>query len=249
MQVHIWANGPDVPGIVCADARLTDRQQSGLFSRSISSSDQVYGQAGWHVGVNFRNLDDLASQLSSIEIPEYLEARVGGGCSSPRGRRLRSGELKRLAIHSHGVPGQLLINGRGGTPLAPNTLEQLSGALRTIGLLTPDDKQSPAVILLVGCLAGQGPAGTDLLTGLSRKWPNREVVGFATLGFAPGGPMRRSGGCSEPGMRDTTALFQGEADATAGQHWGNLRTWPWASENSPRAKVAFNGAIVRGAQW
>jgi hypothetical protein len=238
-----------VPGIVCADARLTDRQRSGFFSRSISSSDQLYGQAGWHIGVNFLNLADLASRLSNIEMPEYLEARVGGGCSSPRGRRLRNGELTRLAIHAHGVSGSLFINGRGKTPLAPNTLEQFSGQLKTIGLLTPNDKNDPAVILLVGCLAGSGSAGTALLTGLSRKWPNRKVVGFATLGFAPGGAMARGGRCSEPGMRDTTALFPGEADATAGQHWGNLQTWPWASENSPRAKVAFNGAIVRGDQW
>ena len=116
--------------------------------------------------------------------------------------------------------------------------------------MTPDNPSNPAVILFVGCLAGSGRAGTDLLIALSRVWPNRKVVAFATLGYAPGGAMSRSGEhCTEPGMRDTTALYPGEADRDAGRYWGDLTVWPWATETSPQAKVAMNQTIIRGANW
>jgi hypothetical protein len=116
--------------------------------------------------------------------------------------------------------------------------------------MTPDDRTNPAVILLVGCVAGQGREGTALLQALSRVWPNRKVAGFATLGYVAGGEMLRAGAhCTEAGKRDTNALYPGEADATVGRYWHTRADWPWASESSPRAKVALNGVITVGAHW
>jgi len=240
MPVAVWANAVDVPGVVCADARLTDRD-TWSFGRSVTSEDRLYGQAGWDIGLNFRDSDDLANKLTNVS--------VAGG------RTIRRGEVTRLAIHAHGARGTIFLHGQpNGDPNKPvltaESARRFHGPLHRIGLMTPDHHPNPAVILFVGCLAGAGPSGSALLIALSRIWPNRKVVAFATIGYAPGGQMSRSAaGCTEPGMRDTTALFAGEADREAGRLWPDLQTWPWASERSPRAKVAFNGVIVRGQQW
>jgi hypothetical protein len=244
MPVTVWTSSRDVPGIVCEDARLTDRSRRSWpwQDRPITTVDQIYGQAGWDVGVNFLDIGDLLTKLTTLMLPAYV-----AGAS----RRIRRGEIRRLAIHAHGVSGTIFINGqRAATSLSASTVGSLHTELHGIGLMTPDDAQNPAVILFPGCLAGQGADGTALLIALSRVWPNRRVVAFATLGYAPGGDMSRTGAhCTEPGMRDTTALFPGEADRNAGRYWGNLRDWPWASETSPRAKVAINERLIAGSEW
>ncbi|MBI4527156.1 MAG: hypothetical protein HY695_25450 [Deltaproteobacteria bacterium] len=243
MAFNIWANSRDVPGVVCSDARLTDRSRTQWpwADRPITTRDQLYGQAGWDIGINFLSLHNLASQLGSLSIPDELPQA---------GRTVRRGEIQRLAIHAHGSSGTIFINGQGEgrANLTARTVSSFHSDLNQIGLMTSNSETNRAVILFVGCLAGGGQSGTDLLLELSRIWPQRKVVAFASLGYAPGGEMYRSGdACTEPGMRDTTAVFPGEADQTAGQNWGNLTTWPWASETSPRAKVALNQRIIQGA--
>lgn len=242
MAVNVWANSRDVPGIVCSDARLTDRSRTRWpwADRPITTRDQLYGQARWDIGINFLSLHNLASQLGTLSIPDELPEA---------GRTVRRGEIQRLAIHAHGASGTIFINGqRDASTLTAGSVSSLHGYLYQIGVMTSNSETNRAVILFVGCLAGSGRDGTDLLLELSRVWPNRKVVAFATLGFAPGGEMYRSGDqCTEPGMRDTTAVYPGEADRTAGQYWRDLTTWPWASETSPRAKVALNREIIHGA--
>lgn len=244
MSVNVWANSRDVPGYVCSDARLTERSEIHIpfMDRPLAVGDRLYGQAGWQIGVNFRDLADLARQLKTLPLPSYLP---GGG------RPIRHGEIQRLAIHAHGAAGTIFINGQDDArTLTAQTVNANHAHLHEIGLMTPDSPSNPAVILFVGCLAGGTRSGTELLIALSRVWPNRKVVAFATLGYAPGGRMLRSGqGCSEPGMRDTNALYPGEADANVGRYWEDLASWPWASESSARAKVALNGAIILGANW
>jgi len=242
MSVNVWANGPRTPGFVCTDARLTDRSVSTWpwQDRPVTTTDQDYGQAGWDIGINYGSLSDLATKLWGMSRPDWV----------PGTGTIGRGEVRRLAIHAHGNAGQLHVNGFPGTSLTAATVPAMSGDLNRIGLMTPDDPASPAVILLVGCVAGQGREGTALLQALSRAWPNRKVVGFATLGYVAGGDMlRRGASCTEAGMRDTNALYAGEADATAGRYWHNRTDWPWASESSPRAKVALNGTITVGAHW
>jgi hypothetical protein len=242
MSVNAWANGPNTPGYVCTDARLTNRGVSRWpwQGRALTTVDQDYGQAGWDIGFNYSGLSDLATQLSSLSRPDWV----------PGSGTIGRGEIRRLAIHAHGNAGTLHVNGTPGPSLTARTVPSMHPDLHRIGLMTPDDAAYPAVILLVGCVAAQGREGTALLTALSRVWPNRKVVGFATLGYVAGGEMlRRGAGCTEAGMRDTTALHAGEADDLAGRYWHNRTDWPWASETSPRAKVALNGGITLGAQW
>jgi hypothetical protein len=242
MPVNVWANGPGTPGFICNDARLSDRSASTWpwQDRATTTVDQDYGQAGWDIGFNYSGLHDLATQISSLSRPDW----VGGS------GRIGRGEVRRLAIHAHGNAGQLHVNGTPGPSLTAASVVSMHADLYSIGLMTPDDRVNPAVILLVGCVAGQGRDGTALLRALSREWPNRKVVGFATLGYVAGGEMlRRGASCTEAGMRDTNALYAGEADATAGRYWHNRADWPWASETSPRAKVALNDVIILGAHW
>lgn len=244
MTVNVWANAKDVPGAVCADARLRDRSR---WTRPTTNSDQFYGQAGWDIGVNFMHIGDLAIKLRTLNIAEGWSARS---------RPIQCGEIQRLAIHAHGTTGVIYINGQEegvqdkSLKLTAETIAIHQGHLHQIGLMTPDNPANPAVILFVGCLAAGGPAGTALLTGLSRLWPNRKVVAYATLGYAPGARMLREGAhCTEPGMRDTNENDPGKANRKEMLYWEDLKTWPWATEKSPRAKVALNQTIIHGAQW
>jgi len=243
-MISVWANSKDVPGVVCKDARLTDKTitQWPWSDRPITTTDQLYGEAGWDVGINFLAVEDLAGQLETLFVPKY----VNGG-----GRRITRGEIKRLSIHAHGNEGVILINGKSSkVTLTAESIQDLQTPLNRIGLMTPDDSKNPAVILFQGCLAASGKSGTRLITALSKIWPNRKVVGFVTLGFAPGGDMYRSGEhCNEPGMRATLESNPGAADKAAGKYWGDLKSWPWASENAPSAKVALNGKLIAGLQF
>jgi Domain of unknown function (DUF4347) len=243
VSVNVWSNGPGTPGYACVDARLTKRGVSTWpwQDRAVTTEDQDYGQAGWDIGLNYKGLGDLAAHLARLKRPAWAPGP---------GSTIQQGEIRRLAIHAHGNAGMLHVNGQGGPSLTAKSIPSMQADLSRIGLMTANDASTPAVILLVGCVAAQGKDGSALLTELSRLWPNRRVVGFWTLGYVAGGEMKRSGeDCTEAGMRDTTALYAGEANDHAGEFWHDLKKWPWASETSPRAKVALNGAVVSGAQW
>jgi len=105
------------------------------------------------------------------------------------------------------------------------------------------------MIYLMGCMAGSGGIGSNLLRRLSMMLRPRKVVGFTRVGNSTG--QRRVGSseiCDEPGMRDTQgwgSANAAESDKNLKDNLGNLEKWPWASENSSSAKVAQNGMIVR----
>jgi hypothetical protein len=128
--------------------------------------------------------------------------------------------------------------------LTATTVRTHHDDLHNIGLST---RERGSTVLLMGCLAGQGPSGTQLLVELSRVWPGRRVVGFSTIGYRHPGEMKRRGDpCEFPGMRDT--------DAPAGLYanprrfdsmWSDFTRMPWAAETSLHAKVVLNGAVLR----
>lgn len=243
MSVNVWANGPGTPGYACSDARLTNRKVTTWpwQDRAVLTEDREYGQSGWDIGLNYKGLGDLTAQIGQIKRPDWVDGK---------GSTIKQGEIRRLAIHAHGNAGMLHVNGEGGPSLTAKSIGSMQSELSRIGLMTVSDAVNPAVILLVGCVAAQGKEGNALLAGLSQLWPNRKVVGFWTLGYVAGGEMKRSGeDCTEAGMRDTSALYAGAANDVAGRYWKDLKEWPWASETSPHAKVAFNGAVVSGAKW
>jgi hypothetical protein len=241
MALAIWANAPDVPGAVCADARLRGRNGGPAYP-----AGETYGQGGWDMGIQFSSLADLARKLfgSPVNTPSHLCGNWVRDCAP-----IRRGQVTRLAINAHGLAGQVFVNGRSGPALTSESVSASHGDLHNIGLSTSES----AVILLMGCLAGQGAEGTRLLQALSRVWPGRTVVGFATIGYAPGGAMKRPGDpCTEPGMRDTSntsgSLSSAVEDRAYGGIWNDLGRLPWASEVSPHAKVVQNGAVILGAQ-
>lgn len=247
MPFTVWASSRDVPGVVCSDARLGGLDpESRVPSRRhvgdglpplypggiVDDRPGGSGQGGWDRGISFSSLEDLARALS--------------------GHPFTAGSVSRLAINVHGLSGLLLVDGDGREGLTADNCYRppFRTSVDKIGLATRRD----AVILFMGCLAGQGPEGTRLLKQLSKSWPGRQVVAFTTVGFAPAGMMHRAGaGCTEPGMRDTDVEYAGFGpganDPTTrrlGEMWPNLQAMPWASERSPHAKIALRGLIVRG---
>jgi hypothetical protein len=231
-------NGPAVyacsrtsPITVCDDARLEDGG-SLLYPAGTAS-----GQAGWDVGVNYANCEDLARQLDDV-----LSAL---------------GAVHRLGIDSHGFPGefdidgvlsrsQLVPEGRLGE-VDPNTLsvptfERFYGRLMPIARCVDQG----ATVLLMGCLAGAGDPGTALLKVLSESvFRGRKVVAFRTIGVSIR-QYRKGEKCTNPGMRDT----DNERPAPPGHEDERYPTdvllkLPWASENSPNAKVMLNGKLLK----
>jgi hypothetical protein len=219
----VWAEAYDVPGLVCADARL----YAGAGTSVQYPQGTLQGQAGWDTGLQFSDLTDLAKQLAA---------------------RFRRGEVFRLGIHVHGLAGQFFPAGRSRPDLAVTsaTVQRYHPILHEIGLRTSE----AATILILGCLAGQGTEGSRLLEGLSKIWRGRRVVGFTTLGYAWGGEQNRPGEkCSEPGMRDTnetSPLLSTKVEAEVQKQWKDLRQLPWSSETSPHAKLALNGKVRKG---
>jgi hypothetical protein len=235
MSITVWSNAPDTPTHICEDARLGGGRGGSRFS----------GQSGWQLGINFTSLSDLASQLRSAAQPDHM---CGAGLFESC-RPVRRGEIMRLAIHAHGNSGVVFVNGLRRPSLSVSSISRNHADLHAIGLRT----HTSATILFMGCLAGLGPDGTRFLRAISRVWPGRTVVGFATVGYAHGGEMLRGRGdyCTEAGMRDTRSssgsLGPGAPDPWA-RSWRNLQALPWASETSPGAKVVRDGSILRGGE-
>lgn len=234
-DLNIWAYHEDL-GTLCRDAGLDD--STGL---SYPAGNEQ-GQAGWHVAVRFSNLKDLAKKLSDgLPTPKELCGNWHDDCET-----VVRGEIVRLAILAHGDQGgQVAINGRSHLPiLTASNVSSFHADLHSIGLYT---REKGSTILFMGCLAGQGELGTRLLVELSRVWPGRQVVAFATTGYRHPGAMKRRGEpCELPGMRDTDAPSYLHANPNRfDKLWKDFAKMPWASETSLHAKVVKNGKVDR----
>lgn len=228
MTVNVWAEAVDVPGHVCSDARL----RGGNVEDVAYPKGTSFGQAGWNIGMTFKSLADLADKL-------YRK---------PKNESIRRGQITRLGIHVHGTAGKVYFEGqkKKQSALTAANIQEYHEHLHDIGLSTREN----ATILIVGCLAGQGWEGRELLIKLSRVWPGRKVVAFTTVGYVAGAEQLRTGEtCTEPGMRDTDstspALTWQQQQELYGPIWNDLAKLPWASETSPHAKVAMDGMIIR----
>lgn len=250
----IWAETLDVPNNVCEDARLHDHG-AGILDDAVELAAQKwkypdgppYGQAGWDWGLQFDSLLKLVRQMENEKMPDFLQERFGA-------EFLPEDSLTRLAIHAHGEPGKIYVQGLNKTALTADNITtewDFSWFLSKLGNYLKAD----ATVIFMGCYAGLGANGTRLLKALSREsFPGRKVVLFATLGYAfpqqkrPGEPASRG---YEPGMRDTDYTIPCGGDSTCqykhyGQYFEKLDKLPWASESSPHARVALNGQIIRG---
>jgi hypothetical protein len=220
------------------------------------------GQAGWDIGINFNTLSDLRTEvkkgLKTIEDwhwpPWKSPAPVG------------EGEISRLAIQCHGHYGGLWFpNGRGyadqagfpaiaavektamvaitssakdDTSIKTDSVKMQEQCLKDIGAYTSKD----ATILLMGCLAGDGPGGTALLMELSRIWPGRTIVAFATMGSTLGWRMRVKKPFYYAGMKDTGRDTPSFSEQEIFNEWDTL---PWASENCLSAKIVKDDKVLK----
>jgi Domain of unknown function (DUF4347) len=238
-MTDVWCTGRDVAGTVCKDARLRKRGE-----KTVVTTDQVYGQAGWDVGVRFENCRDLAEKLKQLPL----------------------WGANRIAVNAHGAPGEFYINGQDQEALKlANCRDQSKfDGLKELHFRTA----SGGTILFVGCQMASGKAGSEVLERLSNDlFPQRRVVAFTTIGFDASGPdtqQRLTGSrspfddvCTEPGSRDTPFDNPGEGrdrgryftpNPSSGKSlWEDLDAMPWASESSKHAKTALNGKIIKGA--
>ena len=99
MSLGVWAEARDAPGSICWDARLRGMKDE--------TRDATYGQAGWHVGVGFVTLGDLVSRLAGMKLPHFTCGNYVFDCPP-----LHDYQIRRLAIHCHGVEGKLYVDGK-----------------------------------------------------------------------------------------------------------------------------------------
>lgn len=227
----VWASHSSVVP-VCADAR-----------RSSTSSS---GQGGWDFGIRFTGLSDLVSNLDKgMSMPASYCGNYWYDCQVPFKSEKSSGVLERLAINSHGIEGELQINGTSTPGITADNVSTYGADLKAIG----DYLVVGGSVFLMGCLAGRGKAGTELLVALSRIWGGCRVIGFSTIGYRSSGGMKATGdSCFAPGMRDTdetSSWSESQMDKRFKSMWYDMTKLPWASSTSPHAKIAKNGAITK----
>ena len=141
----------------------------------------------------------------------------------------------------HGAPGAVVADSDG----KAYTFEELWQKYRPQIEAVNGMLESGASLLIMGCNVGAGSAGDSFLIHFSEKFPGHKVAGITTIGET----MRQSrsgGGCSEPGMKDTSYDNPStNMPKIKEEREKEFLTLPWASEDSPHAKVAFNGQIIR----
>lgn len=216
----VWAYSLNSPGKTCEDAHLLGD------GAALYPYGNERGQAGWDYGLEFSGIGDLSSKLAKLKADKDLS-------------------IIRLAINLHGAPGKIDANSLGTedgmldfTRLVPRYFSPLCLINRTLS--------SGAIVLFMGCNVGKGDEGSEFLMRVSDQVFNgHKVVGFTTIGETM--KQYRSGkGCTEPGMRDTPYdnPSQGMPTVKLDREQEAL-TLPWASEESPHAKVALNGKIIK----
>ena len=176
---------------------------------------------------------------------------------------IRRGEISRLAMACHGYPGIAWVDGQVDftTPeeawrrgLSAYSAQRRHGlfyeSLRQLGLYTRAGSSGvePSVILLLSCFTGRSQLGTLLLAVLSRIWPGRKVVGFTTP-VMPENLVESDDAenpfCIPPG-EDLSTPYSSTLEADRYGYRGfNGNPLVPADENSPYAKVAQDGCIIK----
>jgi len=243
-NVNVWASHTDFGKVLAEPIQ---------FGREAQYPDgNIKTQAGWHVTLVFSDLADLAAQLDKgVEVPSsFYPPDVGKRGAPP----IRRGEISRFAIMSHGDQGGVaLVNGKAAAQADPakalttRTFDTYRPFLGRIGAFT----KPTSTILMMGCLAGQGEPGTQLLKLLSTLWPGREVVGFRTIGYRFPGEMVKPGDSPNelPGMKDTEVdsplMWQKPGTEDRVRTLWARGQLPWASEQSPHAKIVQNNKVIK----
>jgi hypothetical protein len=213
------------------------------------------GPSGWwEVRTLFSSLGNILAQLrSGVDDSNNVRSRLHGR-GTPSGQiLLRTGDIGRLGIVAHGRAGAYGIDGiTGNGVLSTHNLRRFAGNLTALGgYIAPG-----GYLVLMGCLSGQGEAGTRLVLAISRLMPHVNIVAFSTeahVSFRPGA-LPNSVRCITPGTRDTDfhSVEAGHSAARIATLWGDedgfnqtMEGFPHSSETSLHAKVARAGTITR----
>ncbi|HWA16945.1 MAG TPA: hypothetical protein VG817_10955, partial [Gemmatimonadales bacterium] len=223
MTLAVWATSTSAPLSTCDDAALPGDLKY--------PNGTAEGQAGWDIAIRFG---------SAASLPANLKDGIKG-----------RGLIDRLAINAHGDPGHFDLNSQCVSPLlqgnediyrkllSPSNIEPFRPALEGVKALLAAN----ARVLLMGCNSGRGELGTKLLLELSQIWPGREVTAFTTIG-ASLQRMQAGRFCQIPGMRDTE--FEHPAPEGVDRYSnGRINSYPWASHESPHAKTAKDGKLIK----
>jgi hypothetical protein len=235
-NVNVWASHRNFGRVLAEPTQ---------FKRNVQYPEgDMHTQAGWHVTLVFNNLAELATQLErGVEVPDsFYPSDVVRRGAPP----IRRGEISRLAIMVHGMQGGVaMVDGKENpNNLSVKTFESYRPILGRIGGFT----KPMSTILIMGCLAGQGEPGTELLKLLSAVWPGRIVVGFRTIGYRHPGEMTKGAPNELPGMKDTKVedpLFWNPAKELEQRTLWAKGELPWGSEYSPHAKLVRNGVVLK----
>jgi hypothetical protein len=123
-MVNVWASSHDVHAETCFDARLEAGDSYLTYPQGT-----LRGQAGWHVGFNFTNFDDLLSQLQTVPsrwvdelrgkpgwLDEFLRMQMGRLPLAQNIPFVVYGSIYRLAIHCHGAQGKVYVDQKKNSP-------------------------------------------------------------------------------------------------------------------------------------
>lgn len=192
------------------------------------------------VSVVFDNLHELIEKLKSFK-------GFDTGAEAEKGP-IESGQIKLLVIICHGAAGILFVDGvdeHNSNPtdyLTSSTIPKYSADLTELGKYLA----SGSTVRCDGCNAAYDPGdphqprGTDLLISLSKFWLGVKVIAFRDFGI---GLETKEAPFLFSGAEDSDMFPQGTAEpefTLSQKFWGSYRT-----ENSPNAKVAQDGHIVK----
>jgi hypothetical protein len=166
-----------------------------------------YAHPDWAHVIHFNALGDLAKLLTD--------------------KKLKDGQIDRLAIIAHGDASGVVQLDR---VLSPTTIGSFSSEISAVGGFVGQHGK----LIFISCLAGSGPAGSQLLTMISRTLSNRHIIGFTINGAMMAGAWP-----SAPGQ-----VYEGE-NFISGMPATAMKGMKLLNEYSVFSKWARNGFITK----
>lgn len=198
--------------------------------------DRTVGQARWMVGLDFSNFAHLGNCLANggFSLPAFVCGNTLRSCGP-----ITENQICRLAIHAHGAPGAVDVDGvlsfsqNGSGADQPNLLNlttmnrysrQLDQVFWALGY--------NARVFFMSCVTAsgndidqtpwygstKGRAGETLLKQLSERWidKNVTVIAFTTVGYTGSSQLKpgTQGASCYAGMRETTYAENRDPRAT-----------------------------------
>jgi hypothetical protein len=150
-------------------------------------------------------------------------------------------KVTQLGILVHGdVGGRLWV---GDDELNPVTIENYKTDFEKLA----NNLTGDATVLVYGCVSGLGKDGSVLLKEFSQMLPGRKIVGFNVVNAVKPTSLRRQGGFL-PGTGSPcydTEVWETDSRSGLTANLGQKVYVNAATEDSPHAKVAQAGKIIR----